>query len=62
MGLGQNKGLIDEEVGITWKKHGESMRVLGVFFNASVEASLLEQNWKPKLVEMQKKHQYMDQT
>ena len=54
MGLGQNKGLIDEEVGITWKKHGESMRVLGVFFNASVEASLLEQNWKPKLVEMQK--------
>lgn len=52
MGLGQNKGLSDDEIGISWKNRGESMRVLGIYFNASVEASLLEDNWKPKLEEI----------
>ena len=54
MGLGKNKGITDPEIGITWKKRGESIKVLGVFFNASTEASLLEENWKPKFEDMKR--------
>ena len=54
MGLGQSKGISDRDVGITWKELGENMRVLGVFFNASIEASLIDLNWKCKLEEIKK--------
>ena len=54
MGLGPNKGIADENIGITWKRKGENMKILGVFFNDSIEASLITQNWEPKIEEMKK--------
>ena len=44
MGLGPNKGIADDNIGITWKRKGENMRILGVFFNDSIEASLIKEN------------------
>ena len=54
MGLGPNKGIADQNVGITWKKRGENMRILGVFFNSGMEASRIKQNWEPKIEEIKK--------
>ena len=54
MGLGPNKGIKDDNIGITWKRKGENMRILGVFFNDSIEASLLKENWDSKIDDIKK--------
>ena len=33
----------------TWIKQGEYIKILGVYFNATQEASLIEKNWLPKI-------------
>ena len=35
--------------GITWVEKGKNIKVLGIYFNASEEASNIQQNWTDKL-------------
>ena len=49
MWLGKDKDNPPGDEGISWLKKGENLKILGIFFNASVEASLIPQNWENKI-------------
>ena len=38
---------------ITWVKEGQCIKILGIYFNASEEASLIDLNWKNKIDKVQ---------
>ena len=49
MWLGKNKDNLPGGEGITWLEKGENLKILGIFFNSLVEASLNKKNWENKI-------------
>ena len=49
MSVGGSKNNESRGEGITWVEKGKNIKVLGIYFNASDEASNIQQNWTEKL-------------
>ena len=52
MWLGTDRGRPLGGEGIRWLNENENIKVLGIYFNASTEASLIELNWTNKKEEV----------
>ena len=52
MWLGTDRGRPPGGEGIRWLDENENIKVLGIYFNASTEASLIELNWTIKIEEV----------
>ncbi len=52
--MGPRKDRGEITCGIPTVKYNDSIKILGIFFNANIEASLLEQNWDQKMEKMNK--------
>ena len=49
MWLGRNKENPDGGEGLKWLNSTENIKILGVYFNSNIEASLIKENWTSKL-------------
>ena len=49
MWLGTNKGNPEGGEGLRWLKTNENIKVLGTYFSAETESSLLEENWTERI-------------
>ena len=49
MWVGRNKGNPDGGEGLKWLKARENIKVLGTYFSAYTEASMIEENWNAKI-------------
>ena len=52
MWLGKDRGNLPGESTLTWLNQNEYIKILGVFFNANTESSLIDKNWENKIVEI----------
>ena len=46
MWIGANKFRLETDESITWVKNDETIKILGIHFNAKTEASLIQKNWE----------------
>ena len=54
MRLGRDRDKIRQGEGVTWIIPGSNMKILGFFFNANREASVIEENWILKVEQIKK--------
>lgn len=52
MWLGKDRGNPAGEETLKWLKETDNIKIIGVYFNASTESSLIEKNWDNKILEI----------
>ena len=54
MWLGRDRGNAPGEDTLKWLNENDNIKILGVYFNASTESSLIEKNWETKIQDIKK--------
>jgi hypothetical protein len=54
MWIGSCKNCADKPCDINWTPNGGTIKILGIYFSATTEASLIELNWRDKVEQIKK--------
>ena len=54
MWVGSTKHDASTPGGLSWAKQGDNIKILGIYFNAEIDASSIELNWKARIESLEK--------